>query len=107
LINPFPDPDEVDYIKRVIAIPGDRIDIREGMVSINGKKLTEPYVKGGVTDNKGMAFPRTVPSGKLFVMGDNRQVSRDSREIGYIDIKKIRGRAVFSIWPLDRFGLLR
>ncbi len=104
ILIPFPDPYEVDYIKRVIGLPGDEIDIRDGKVYINGKELEEKYVKGGYTDDRQMLFPRTVPDGKLFVMGDNRAVSRDSREFGFIDIDSIRGKAVFSIWPLSRLG---
>lgn len=106
LLNPFPDPHEVDYIKRVIALPGEKIDIKQGKVYINGRQLDEPYVKGKLTDNMGMSFPRTIPDRMLFVMGDNRAVSRDSREFGYVEIKKIKGRAVFSFWPLNRFGFI-
>lgn len=100
---PIPDPSEVDYIKRVIGLPGDEIDIKDGAVYVNGTKLDEPYANG-ITEKLGMKLPDTVPEGKLFVLGDNRQRSSDSRMIGYIDISKIRGKAVFRIWPLKDFG---
>jgi signal peptidase I len=103
---PFPNPHELDYIKRVIAIPGDKIDIIDGYVYVNGGKISEPYVKG-ITDRKSDDYPKVVPPDKIFVLGDNREVSSDSREIGFIDIRKIRGRAVFRIWPLKNAGIIR
>lgn len=103
---PFPNPHELDYIKRVIAIPGDKVDIIDGYVYINGKKTNETYVKG-ITERKSDDYPKVVPADKIFVLGDNREVSSDSREIGFIDIRKVRGRAVFRIWPLKVAGIIR
>lgn len=106
---PIKNPGEVDYIKRVIGLPGDQIDIREGAVYRKAvgesefKKLDEPYVKG-ITDPKGMQLPYTVPEDKLFVMGDNREQSLDSREIGPIDVDSVIGKAVLRIWPFSEFG---
>lgn len=100
---PVPNPGEVDFIKRVIALPGDEIDIKEGQVFVNGKLLDEPYVKGS-TDSRNMSLPVKVPANKLFVMGDNREHSSDSRELGFIDLNKVRGKAVLRIWPLKYFG---
>jgi signal peptidase I len=100
---PLPNPQEMDYIKRVIALPGDEIDIRDGAVYINGVKHPEPYIKG-TTDIMGMEFPAKVPENKIFVMGDNREHSSDSRQLGFIDLNKVRGRAVFRIWPLHAIG---
>ena len=107
---PVRNPGEVDYIKRVIGLPGDQIDIREdGYVyrksvgDSDFKKLEETYVKG-LTDSKGMQLPFTVPEEKLFVMGDNRAESLDSRLIGPIDIDAVIGKAVLRIWPFTEFG---
>ncbi|MCX7921835.1 MAG: signal peptidase I [Clostridia bacterium] len=100
---PIPNPQEVDYIKRVIAVPGDEIEIKDGAVYLNGKKLDEPYAKG-VTYNFNTDKPIKIPENKIFVMGDNREHSSDSRQFGPIDIDKVRGKAVFRIWPLQEFG---
>lgn len=102
----FPAVQEVDYIKRVIGIPGDVIDIRDGEVFVNGERIYEPYIKGG-TNGRGMEFPCTVPENCVFVLGDNRQNSRDSREIGFIEFNRIKGKAVFKIWPFDSFGAVK
>lgn len=99
----IPDIEEIDYIKRVIAVPGDEIDIRDGKVYINGDELDEPYIKGN-TYALGQKFPFTVEEDTYFVMGDNRQSSHDSRQIGLIDIDKIKGKAVLRIWPVKAFG---
>lgn len=107
---PVRNPGEVDYIKRVIGLPGDQIDIKEdGFVyrkSVGDSeftKLEEPYTKG-LTTSHGMQLPFTVPEGKLFVMGDNREQSLDSRQIGPIDIDTVIGKAVLRIWPFSEFG---
>ncbi len=109
---PVKNPGEVDYIKRVIGLPGDEIDIREDGVYRKAKgeseykKLDEPYAKG-ITESKGMELPFIVPEDKLFVMGDNREKSLDSRQIGPIDIDSVIGKAVVRIWPLPKFGGLK
>lgn len=100
---PLPNPQEIDYIKRVIALPGDEIDVRDSRIYINGKEYPEPYAKG-YTDTMGMELPVTVPENKIFVMGDNREHSSDSRQLGFIDLDKVRGKAVFRIWPLNVAG---
>ncbi len=108
---PIRNPGEVDYIKRVIGLPGDQIDIREGYVyrkaagDTEFKKLDETYVKTqGVTDSHGMELPFTIPEDKIFVMGDNREQSLDSRQIGPIDRDAVIGKAVVRIWPLSKMG---
>jgi signal peptidase I len=102
----IPSISEVDYIKRVIAVPGEEIDIRDdGFVYINGQKLDEPYVKDpGKTYNQNMKMPLVIPSNTVFVMGDNRLNSRDSRIIGLIEFNRIKGKAIFRLWPMDTFG---
>ncbi|MFC0328870.1 signal peptidase I [Paenibacillus sepulcri] len=92
-------------VKRVIGLPGDMLDIKDGHVLINGTVLEEPYVKG-LTFSNGLSIPYTVPDKKVFVMGDNRENSQDSRELGPISISSLEGRAVFRLWPLNKFGLL-
>jgi signal peptidase I len=90
-------------IKRVIGVPGDEINIKDGKVYINGELYKESYVKGETYPNS-MEFPITIPDNEYFVMGDNRENSMDSRDIGLISIDKIEGKAVIRLWPLDKFG---
>ncbi len=111
---PIKNPGEVDYIKRVIGLPGDQIDIREGYVyrknagEANFTKLEEPYIKlQGATESHGMELPFTVPEDKIFVMGDNREKSMDSRQIGPVDMDTVIGKAVLRIWPFSKFGGLK
>lgn len=93
-------------VKRVIGIPGDEVDIRDGQVYLNGKLLEEPYAKGQ-TFLRDMTFPVTVPPEKYLVFGDNREVSRDSRSFGFIDRSQMEGKAVFRFWPIAKFGGLK
>ncbi|MEN2776959.1 signal peptidase I [Acetivibrio clariflavus] len=99
----IPPKNEIDYIKRVIGLPGDEIDIIDGYVYINGNKQKESYVKGS-TVKQSFELPCVVPENKVFVMGDNREVSKDSRQFGFVDMEKIKGKAVFRIRPLKEFG---
>lgn len=92
-----------DFIKRVIGLPGDVIAIHNGNVYRNGRQLKEPYIDQP-TDS--YLEPTRVPSGHLFVMGDNRNNSKDSRELGAIDMRDVVGRADIVIYPFRRFGLL-
>jgi signal peptidase I, bacterial type len=101
----IPSISEVDYIKRVIAVPGDNFNIKDGYVYINNKKIKEPYIKEkGVTYNQSLELPMIIPKGKVLVLGDNRLNSRDSRQIGLIEYNRIKGKAVLRIWPLKAFG---
>jgi signal peptidase I len=100
----YPFSEEIDYIKRVIAVPGDTVDLKDGYVYINGEKIDEPYAKGKTLPKNAIKFPDTVPENKVFVLGDNRENSSDSRYIGYIDYKKIKGKAVFRFWPFKDIG---
>ncbi len=91
-------------VKRIIAIPGDTIYIEDGTVYINGEPQDEPYTKDGYTQSD--MDEVSVPEGKLFCMGDNRQNSRDSRDklIGLVDYDDVMGKAVLRLFPFSRFG---
>lgn len=94
----FTRPDNPDFIKRVIGEPGDVVEGRRGHVFVNGVKIAEPYLR-----QKTDPFPETkVPEGKLFVMGDNRGNSLDSRfGLGFVPVDRVVGRAVVVIWPIN------
>jgi len=91
-----------DLIKRVIALPGETVEAREGKVFVNGDPLVEPYLPA---DTSTPSFSlQTVPEGDIFVLGDNRQNSQASNVFGPIDEDLIVGRAFVRIWPLSRLG---
>lgn len=93
-------------IKRVIGIPGDTLEIKEGIVYRNGEALDETYVNGGFTT--GELQPTTIPEEELFVMGDNRPNSIDSRreDIGMVPIKKVVGKVLIRLYPFNKIGLV-
>lgn len=90
-------------IKRVIALPGETIEIREGQVTVNGAVLPEPYLS---QQTRGQYGPVQVPEGEIFVMGDNRGASNDSRVFGPVSQSRIVGRAWVSYWPPGDLGLI-
>ena len=96
---------EPPFIKRVIGQPGDRVEIRDGRVFINATRLAEPYVLGGATSG-GVEKVWTVQPDRLFVMGDNRTNSTDSRVFGPICQADVIGRAWLRYWPLNTIGIL-
>lgn len=91
-------------IKRVIAVGGQTIDIRDGLVYIDGEVLDEPYLVGVKTEVGTVIMPLTVPEGDIFVMGDNRPNSGDARYFGVLPVSTVKGRAIATYWPLDRLG---
>jgi signal peptidase I len=102
-----------DLIKRVIGLPGDSVAFQNGHVFINGNQLAEPYLPDGVTTTSDFApnhctldAPCLVPQGDVWVMGDNRNDSKDSRYFGPIPESSIVGRAFVIVWPLDRLAWL-
>ena len=100
------DPGDRELIKRVIGLPGETIEGREGSVRIDGRPLIEPYLGPDVTTSD--FGPVEVPAGHVFVMGDNRSNSHDSRfeDIGFIDVDTIVGRAIARVWPPGRTAFL-
>jgi len=100
-----PEDPSKSYIKRVIGVPGDVIEIVDGTVVLNGQRLEEPYIRKEYRDRMSMTR-RLVEAGHYFVLGDHRNSSNDSRSWGTVAREAIYGKAVFVYWPLDRLGLL-
>ncbi len=94
------------YIKRVIALPGEHVEIKEGKVYINDNKLEEPYLQEGIlTDVIEVGFDNfIVPENCVFAMGDNRNHSTDCRSFGCIPLEKIESTVAIRIWPLNKWG---
>lgn len=95
---------KVSYIKRVIGLPGERVTIYNGKVYINGRELIEDYLDENVTTKMVNYNDVVVPEGYVFLMGDNRDESMDSRTFGCVPIEKIEGKVKFRYWPLNKFG---
>lgn len=95
-------------IKRVVATEGETVDLRDGRVYIDGELLDEPYAQGRSEElwDSGLTFPYTVGKDRVFVMGDNREDSWDSRGFGDVPISCITGRTCFRYWPFTSFGPL-
>ncbi|MDY3868494.1 MAG: signal peptidase I [Pyramidobacter sp.] len=100
----YPKDTKIDYVKRLIALPGDTFEIRQGTVWINGEKVKEPYVRFRDTYT---LDPVTVPEDSYVALGDNRPNSADSRFWGYVPKENIRGPVLLRYWPLNRIGLVR
>ncbi len=98
-------PSDRDFIKRVVGTPGDRITCQQGRLLRNGTAVSERYLPAGTTTEN--CTPTTVGPGQLYVMGDNRNNSEDSRTFGPIDRSTVVGRAFVRIWPLTHTGFLR
>lgn len=116
VFNPPPSwtSDPTPFIKRVIGLPGDKVDIRDdGIVYVNGAALSEAYTyrnAAGVNEPTNASSDQTtwvVPAGELFVMGDHRQKSADSRVFGPINISNVIGRAFLRYWPLSTIGIIQ
>ncbi len=112
IVFKFPRDESRDFIKRVVGLPGDVIEVRGQKVLLNGKILREPYAKYNEVGSQG-AFatrerfgPVRVPEGHLFMMGDNRDNSLDSRAWGFLDMDKVRGEAFIVYWSCKRPGAL-
>jgi len=108
----YPEDRSRDFIKRIIAVPGDTVNIRDGIVYINGSPLYEPYVinRDRYTLRPSRVYPTIpfiVPEDHFFTMGDNRPNSQDGRFWGFVPVQDIHGPAFFRYWPLARIGLPR
>ena len=99
----------MSYIKRVIALPGEHVEIYEGKIHINGEELKEDYLKEDVfTEAKNQYLTDfVVPDGYIFAVGDNRKYSSDCREFGCIPIEKIESQVLIRFWPLNLFGTIK
>ncbi|MBD7907151.1 signal peptidase I [Sporosarcina gallistercoris] len=113
----FHAPEQRDYIKRVIGLPGDSVEYKDDVLYINDQAFPEPYLdaykkentEGTLTEDFTLdekIQQQTVPEGHVFVMGDNRRKSNDSRHIGVISIEEIIGTTKFVFWPMDDIGLV-
>lgn len=103
IVFPYPLDPEDDYIKRVIGLPGDHVAIYGSVVYVNGQPLTEPYIADQARSDLAELI---VPEGYVYVMGDNRNQSSDSRSWGPLNIEDIIGKAVFRYWPITTIGLV-
>ena len=103
VFNP-PTDSTIPYVKRVIAVGGDAIDLRDGKVYVNGKLIEYAATRGQPTTPQAatIRFPFTVPEGAIFVLGDNRQSSSDSRTFGSVPVGNIIGKVILRFWPFDR-----
>jgi len=99
-----PDGEEKDFIKRVIGLPGDTVEIYGGVIYVNGIPEKEPYILEPPYYD---LPPRVIPEGKLFVLGDNRNHSNDSHRWGELDRSRVIGQAVMIFWPPSRAGFIR
>lgn len=101
----YPPEPRLVYIKRVIGLPGETLEFRDGVLYVNNRPVGEPYLDGQVyTHDYG---PVSVPAGSFFVMGDNRNLSEDSRVWGTVPEENILGKAVVLFWPPDRISLIK
>lgn len=105
LVFRYPRDPSRDFIKRVIAVPGDTIEIKDGRVFVNGQLMNEPYILSKTRGNYPIA---TVPEEHIFVMGDNRNNSEDSRfaDVGFVPFDLLKGKAMIVFYPFDRFRSL-
>ena len=102
----YPKNPQISYIKRIIALPGDRVEIERGQVMVNGQPIKEPYVPEEFRDTRSFDA-MAVPEGEYFVLGDHRVSSNDSRSWGFVPRSYIYGKAVFVFWPLEHLGSVR
>lgn len=102
---------EIDFIKRIIGLPGEKVKLNNGDIFINGKKLTENYFLDPISTRPGSVFKEgqenLIPLNNYFVLGDNRSHSSDSREWGTVSVENIIGKAFLRYWPLNKIDLIK
>jgi len=98
----YPRDPEQEYIKRIIGLPGDTVTIDNGYVYLNGQQLNEPYIAASTRTTGEWQ----VPGGHLFVLGDNRNNSQDSRNFGFVSMENVIGKAIFIYWPPDDWDIV-
>ncbi len=98
---------KTSYIKRVIGVEGDRVQIVNGKVYINGEELVEDYLQKGVTTKTVYYNDVIVPEGCIYVLGDNRDESMDSRTFGCVPLEKVEGKVILRYWPIKQFGKVK
>ncbi|MCM3745924.1 signal peptidase I [Paenibacillus pasadenensis] len=96
---------ELRLVKRVVGLPGETVTMKDGRLYIDGAPLREPYALGR-TEPLSLKLPFTVPAGHVFVLGDNREYSVDSRELGPVRISSLEGKIIFRIWPFHQAGFV-
>jgi signal peptidase I len=101
----YPRDPSVSFIKRIVGLPGDSVEVRAGTVYVNGQRLQEEYVDAKYRDDESYS-PVEVRRGYYYVLGDHRNSSNDSRSWGEVPEKYIYGRAVFRFWPLSKIGII-
>ncbi len=106
LVIHAPDKVNQNYIKRVVAVAGDRIELIDGKVYLNGEVLNEKYVVDNPTHPYRNISSWDIEEGQVFVMGDNRGASNDSRSFGPIDVNQVMGVSIFRLFPFSKFGIL-
>ena len=108
IVFEYPLDPETDFIKRVIGVPGDKISMQDKVLYVNGTRLDEPYVQHvdpGLSPRRDNFGPVEVPPGKYFVMGDNRDDSKDSRFWGFVDFSAVQGKAVIIYWSWHEWNV--
>src|SRR5699024_4868128 len=110
VFKPLPPGQDKPYIKRVIGLPGDTIDIHDDAVYVNGTRLNEPYLQGQTTNDRNCrpeyCDGYVIPEGSIYVLGDNRNNSQDSRDFGAVPDYRIIGKGWVTYWPVDLFGIV-